>query len=64
MMRDAEAREGLRKAGWTLYRVFDRWTIYSKKREGEDFYDYINGIGYDFMTVFKNGRKAKGFVNP
>jgi hypothetical protein len=48
-------------SGWKHYERFPRWDVYS--RRNKDNYNYRYGLGLDFVTVFKNGRTARGYYN-
>lgn len=59
-MTQAERIDTLIAEGWSIYQYFPRWVVMSRRNAEETHY-YFYGFGYEFITVFKNARTAKGF---
>ena len=53
----------LYESGWKCYRVFPRWKVFYRKNV-EARHDYWNCLGMDFITLFRNGRAARGHYAP
>ncbi len=58
-----QKEQELYEAGWHLYRTFPRWKIFWR-RNADEYHHYWHCLGMDFLTLFKNGRTAKGYINP
>jgi len=61
-MNQSEQIDDLKRNGWRLYQVYPRWKIFSRKTK--DIHLQFNPMGLEFITVFRNGRTAKGHINP
>ena len=52
----------LEQGGWKLYPIFPRWKVFYKKRaEHPRCTDVYN---FNFLTLFRNGRTARGHYAP
>jgi len=54
--------EQLLEAGWHLYRQLPRWKVFY--RRNKELQELFGGAGLEYITVFRNGRTAKGYYNP
>ena len=59
----AEVIDELLQCGWSHHQTFPRWEVFCKHRPGCEHY-YNNPAGLIYITVFRNGRTAKGHINP
>jgi len=60
-MTQSERIDSLSRAGWRPYRTFPRWRVFARKTQEKHL--QFNPQGLEFITVFKNGRTASGFIN-
>jgi len=62
-MNQSERVDDLLRNGWKLYRTFPKWQVFSR-RNGELSHYYFAGFNVNFITVFRNGRTARGIIIP
>lgn len=60
----SEVADDLTRSGWMHYQPTNSqgWRFFFRRNLENDHYYFGSGFGYDYLTLFKNGRIAEGII--